>query len=82
MAERLAVAAVAAADRRFDQAQAILFAAGGKRKSPVARMRAVERVRPRLVGRGTGHATMPRNGVAHERTQFLIRDLHELQPGR
>jgi len=83
MAERLAVAAVVAADARLDQAAPIVSAAAGDEKSSVADVEAKDRGRPWNRIRGcSGRPAVPRDGVAHERAQFLVRDLHERRPDR
>ena len=83
MTERLTVAAMIAADSRLDHTPAVVFGtSSGKREASVAGVYPGEGGRPGRVGRCANRAAVPRDRVAHERPQFLIRDLHEHRPDR
>jgi len=79
MPVRLAVSAVGAANRRFNHALAV-FGRCEQDEAAVAGVR-----RPEGRGRSDGRgcvAGMARDRVAHERPEFLLRDVHRIRSDR
>ena len=91
MSVREAVPAVIAADGPLDQAGAVAIASASERQEDLAGVAGVKRRRrwreyarrdgvPRVpsVARVAPVVNVPRDRVAHERPQFLIRDFHRI----